>query len=122
LQNCKTNTHNQAHSLKILFSNTQKTSNATENTSLRAREEHRVYSSIHKDRRTTTKKEKADRAQVTYLPATKRTKRNTDDRIVLAIAAAHPKNTTKKSAGKKKKQNNHKFFQCAKLVLQICNH
>jgi hypothetical protein len=35
LQNCKTNTHNQAHSLKILFSNTQKTSNATENTSSR---------------------------------------------------------------------------------------
>jgi hypothetical protein len=78
------------------------------------RAEHRVYSSIHKDPRTTTTKNKnADRAQVTYLPATKRTTRNTDDRIVLAIAAAYPNNTTKKCAGKKKK-NNHKFFQCAK--------
>jgi hypothetical protein len=78
-----------------------------------ARAERRVYSSIHKDPRTTTKKKKADRAQVTYLPATKRTTRNTDDRIVVAIAAAYPNNTTKKCAGKKKK-NNHKFFQCAK--------
>jgi hypothetical protein len=79
-----------------------------------ARAEHRVYSSIHKDPRTTTIKKKADCAQVTYLPATKRTTRNTDDRIVLAIATAYPKNTTKKSAGKKKEKSSHKFFQCAK--------
>jgi hypothetical protein len=50
------------------------------------------------------KKKKSDRAQVTYLPATKRTTRNTDDRIVLAITAAYPKNTTKKSAGKIRKK------------------